>query len=94
MRWTVVLSALLLVGCGAEDLETAEASDPARLEPCRTCGNGIVDQGICRGRSIDEACDGADLRGQTCLTLTGFDGPLSCTRKCLFDTSQCTVALP
>jgi len=37
-----------------------------------------------------EACDGADLSGQTCAS-QGFDGgALACTASCAFDTSACT----
>ncbi|RAL20737.1 hypothetical protein DL240_15580 [Lujinxingia litoralis] len=50
------------------------------------CGDDTINQS-------DEACDGADLNGQSCLTL-GYDGgTLTCSSACTFDTSACTVAL-
>ncbi|WP_437642263.1 DUF4215 domain-containing protein [Sorangium sp. So ce854] len=46
------------------------------------CGNGVAE--------LDEACDGADLRGATCESL-GFDGgELRCTPGCTADASGCT----
>jgi len=48
----------------------------------RRCGDDQCDSG--------EACDGADLAGQTCITL-GFDGgTLSCDSNCKLDPSACT----
>lgn len=45
------------------------------------CGNNMADG--------EEACDGSDLRGQTCFSL-GFDGgTLACNKNCTFDTSGC-----
>jgi hypothetical protein len=46
------------------------------------CGNGAIDPG--------ESCDGANLNGQTCVSL-GFagGGVLTCTAGCGFDTSGC-----
>lgn len=39
--------------------------------------------------SAEEACDGSDLKGATCLSL-GFDeGSLSCTAECQFNTLAC-----
>jgi hypothetical protein len=50
------------------------------------CGNGVLDAG--------EACDGAELNGQTCEGL-GYDGgTLGCTAACAFDTSACTGTPP
>ena len=51
------------------------------------CGNGVRERG--------EACDGADLGGETCATLTsGFvqGGTLTCAPDCTFDTSDCRRA--
>ncbi|AUX33481.1 MULTISPECIES: DUF4215 domain-containing protein [Sorangium] len=46
------------------------------------CGDGVA--------ALDEACDGADLRGATCESL-GFDvGELRCSPDCTADTSGCT----
>ena len=39
-----------------------------------------------------EACDGSDLRGNSCTSL-GFDGgALACTGSCELDTSGCTTS--
>ncbi|HEX6904724.1 MAG TPA: DNRLRE domain-containing protein [Thermoanaerobaculia bacterium] len=46
-----------------------------------TCGNGVRDAG--------EACDGADLGGQTCAGLGFLSGTLTCTAACAFNTSAC-----
>ena len=47
------------------------------------CGNNIAEEG--------EACDGADLRGQTCESLGLGDGVLACDPDtCQIDTSGCT----
>lgn len=51
-----------------------------------TCGDGAVNQ-------PSEECDGADLDGQDCDDLPGFDGgTLGCTGGCEFDTSMCDEA--
>lgn len=48
------------------------------------CPNGSVHPG--------EECDGADLAGQTCLSLGFTGGSLACSPQCTFDTSSCLVA--
>ncbi|MDY0002817.1 MAG: DUF4215 domain-containing protein, partial [Polyangia bacterium] len=47
------------------------------------CGNGVVEG--------QEACDGADFRGETCESLGMSPGALSCTSTCTLDTSGCAV---
>jgi hypothetical protein len=48
---------------------------------CTACGNGAIDPG--------EACDSADLAGQTCQS-QGFDaGTLACSPMCTFNTGGC-----
>jgi len=48
------------------------------------CGDGVVDA------SRGEACDGANLDGQSCGSVGNFDGgTLGCTAGCQFDTSAC-----
>jgi hypothetical protein len=45
------------------------------------CGNAIIDSG--------ESCDGANLGGQTCVSL-GYDyGTLSCASNCQFNVAYC-----
>lgn len=46
------------------------------------CGNGTVDAG--------EACDGANLNGQSCTSQGFTGGTLRCSASCTFDTSSCT----
>jgi len=50
-----------------------------------TCGNSE--------REIGEACDGADLAGQSCESLGFHSGVLSCRADCVFSTAGC-VPLP
>jgi hypothetical protein len=46
------------------------------------CGNGWIDPG--------EACDGAALSGENCLSMTEYPGELRCSRDCKqYDTSDC-----
>jgi hypothetical protein len=45
------------------------------------CGDGIAE--------ADETCDGADLKGEDCVTLGFTGGELNCDRACEFDTSAC-----
>jgi hypothetical protein len=48
------------------------------------CGDDFADP--------DEDCDGSDLWGETCSSVTGGDmpgGTLSCNDDCTFDTSAC-----
>ncbi|XXX71686.1 DUF4215 domain-containing protein [Sorangium sp. So ce134] len=46
------------------------------------CGNGVAE--------LDEACDGADLRGATCESLGFNGGEVRCSPECTADTSGCT----
>ena len=48
---------------------------------CTACGDGTIDPG--------ETCDGANLGGQTCISM-GFDtGTLACAPNCTFNTGGC-----
>jgi BNR repeat-like domain len=49
------------------------------------CGNNA--------REAGEACDGMDLGGKTCASLTFTGGSLACKPNCAFDTSGCYVTL-
>ena len=46
------------------------------------CGNGVIDSG--------EQCDGANLNGNSCSSLLGNSGTLSCKANCVYETSLCT----
>ena len=48
-----------------------------------SCGNGVIDP--------YEACDGANLAGQSCSGLQLGSGTLACTSGCELDTSACTA---
>ncbi len=49
------------------------------------CGNGVIDAG--------EECDGTNLGGETCERLGQMGGTLKCTSDCIFDLSECILAL-
>lgn len=71
-----------LHACRARGFQTDAACDPVGCTildsdlDCNVCGDGVA-----RG---SEACDGEDLRGQTCAL-----GSLACTATCEFDFSDC-----
>ncbi len=51
-----------------------------------SCGNGFRDSG--------EACEGADLNAQTCITQGYASGTLSCSASCTFNYSSCVATTP
>jgi hypothetical protein len=70
-------------GAGAGGSETGGGA--GALPVPRTCGNGHVDPG--------ERCDGADLAGATCASVTMNAQPagvLSCTPSCTFSLLACS----
>lgn len=53
------------------------------------CGNGVRDM------AAGEQCDGADLAGQTCMSMNMGMGVLSCNPStCMLDYSMCTGNVP
>jgi hypothetical protein len=60
--------------------DTVSTSVDVTITPS-VCGNGIQEPG--------EQCDGADLGGQTCISLGFISGTLSCNLGCTFNTSGC-----
>lgn len=78
-RGHLCLFALLCFACG-------EARDRGSSGPrTNPCGNGQIDNG--------EACDGAELGGQSCASLGLGAGSLTCARDCRsFDRHQCGPA--
>ncbi|MFA6073486.1 MAG: putative metal-binding motif-containing protein [Candidatus Woesearchaeota archaeon] len=70
-----------LIGCNdIDNCSTYPNIDPS----CELCGNGQIDD--------LEECDGTNLDGQTCASLGGMVGTLSCTSDCHFTgcTQGCT----
>ena len=59
------------------------AAVAAELAGAPLCGNGAIDP--------EEQCDGANLNGQTCVTLGYERGALSCSAACAFNTSGCQI---
>lgn len=64
--------------------------DESQCQPSGGWGNSVCGDGVVTG--IEE-CDGADLNGNTCLTVPGrfVAGTLGCTSSCTFDTSGCNT---
>ena len=67
-------------GDDAGDDAVGDEGDEGPAGP--NCGDGVLD--------LDEECDGAALVGQSCSSLGGEGGTLSCAANCFFDTSACT----
>jgi hypothetical protein len=84
--------------CVSESLATA-CSGRAEGETCTlselgtgTCKDGLCITGRCGDGMVNgiEACDGAELRGHTCLEFGSKDAAgLKCTADCSLDTSGC-----
>jgi hypothetical protein len=76
-----LLAVVLSASCGAGD----ETGDPYEVAyRAQGCGNGL--------REGTESCDGADLGGETCesLTLSAMpSGTLRCAESCVFDVRAC-----
>lgn len=74
-----------------KDVDTGAPSKPMAGTGGRrstgTCGDGIAEGG--------EACDGSDLRGESCATATSNPavvGALGCTSTCAFDLRSCRIS--
>jgi hypothetical protein len=81
---SVVLAAALLSGCGSEDTSSDQSQDPF-LFGFFKCGNGRIDR--------HEQCDGRNVGGETCASVTLGSRPggtLRCNLFCRFDTRRCT----
>jgi hypothetical protein len=63
-------------GCGHTGMDADVTTMPG-------CGNGEIDNG--------EECDGPNLAGETCASLTGGWGPLGCGSNCMFDKASCNT---
>jgi hypothetical protein len=65
-----------VVSCDLCQLDTSACTVPV-------CGNDIAEGGFV------EQCDGADLRGEDCVTVGFADGTLACTPQCALDVAGC-----
>jgi len=74
-----------LVGCGddaaVDNNNTPNGNNNNEVTPY--CGNDVVE--------LAEACDGADLDGETCWGRGYTGGTLACASDCAFDESGCTA---
>lgn len=64
-------------------LASLAATGPACSDRAEPCGNGLLE--------LDEACDGAELGGQTCQSLGFQSGQLACSPDCSLDTDDCVL---
>ena len=65
-------------------LDSGIPADDSGLSAGPGCGNGVKEPG--------EACDGADLAGETCETHGYSGGDLACNGDCSFDFGTCQEA--
>ena len=63
--------------------ETTTDTTETTTDTGPVCGDGVVEG--------DEACDGADLAGQDCVSQGFFGGELACNADCTFDAAACQV---
>lgn len=79
--------------CGDGTVDEGEECDDGNLgdddactSQCLTaiCGDGILQTGV-------EECDGAELGGESCVTLGFSGGQLGCLGSCVHDTSGCAM---
>lgn len=98
MRASIPIAlASLLAGCPASTPPPGDGGDLGAVDGARTeratsearpgelgtrCGDGRAEG--------SEACDGADLRGQSCASLGLLGGVLGCAADCRFDVGTCT----
>jgi len=80
MRSKTMLTCLMVCALGA-GLTACSDDDSGGNNNTSLCGNGAVD--------FAEECDGAELGGETCVTLGMTGGTLGCTAACTFDRSTC-----
>lgn len=77
------------------DSSATEAMITTDLTAVAAVLTGMVPAGCGDGsKGGAEACDGADLGGQTCLGLGFPGGTLACTAVCAFDVSGCQGNFP
>lgn len=74
---------------GSSDSQNQTSQDGGldeKEKDAASCGDGVVQE--------QEACDGSNLGGATCLTIPGgyIGGDLRCTPACTFDAAGCMTA--
>jgi hypothetical protein len=79
--WIAQARAVRELSSGSAAMHIAKM--PTECRTMRLCGNGVVDD--------NEACDGRDLAGQTCLSL-GYAGDCSSSGECVASGLGCTPA--
>jgi len=62
-------------------------TDGTESDSTTESGGGVCGDGVAE---MDEACDGDDLAGESCVSLGYLGGALACTDSCTFDEDQCT----
>jgi hypothetical protein len=72
-------------GDGFVDCDDTNCITNPACSPNATCGDGVRNQ-------VSEACDGADLAGETCVTQGFQSGNISCNAGCTLNTSGCVAA--
>jgi hypothetical protein len=78
----VACSYTAIVTCADGDGCCPAGCDSTTDNDCSpVCGNGVIEAG--------EQCEGADLDGETCVSLGHDGGVLACTAGCSFDESGC-----
>jgi hypothetical protein len=60
-------------------------------DTCALVTDGCLEEVVCGDNFIGEGedCEGADLQGQSCVSLGLGDGELGCSDTCAYDTSNC-----
>lgn len=80
-RGSVLIAAATGQGCTRCTAPLIEDFIEFALAGCAVCGDALIDPG--------EACDGANLGGETCESQGHEGGTLGCTDACAFDVSAC-----
>ncbi|NVB38870.1 hypothetical protein G6O69_13595 [Pseudenhygromyxa sp. WMMC2535] len=76
------------VGDATDTVSETDTSSESGSETDTTSGLPVCGDGLAEG---DEACDGEDLAGQTCVSLGYTLGELACRENCTLDQSGCYV---
>ncbi|MFH0814721.1 MAG: hypothetical protein V1902_01325 [Candidatus Falkowbacteria bacterium] len=77
----LLFTILFFLSAMGGDIFAASSTVTATIQLAE-CGNAVVETG--------EGCDGANLNGQSCVTLGFVGGSLSCSANCTFNNSGCS----